>query len=140
MKKLLVILMVLALLFSIGACGAGDETLKTEGQDAEGTAAVPDDETDPAGGPAQQGGAGTFDTISAFSDEWNRLNNLHGAAVNAYAGPNMLTVPLQLVMPALCFATGVQYEMLNINNTDGRMRGSCCLPDGRGMWKRAAAY
>lgn len=80
---------------------------------------------------------GTFDTISDIADEWSRLNNLHEQAVNDYQSDRM---PLmELVTPGMGFISGVQYDLLNMQNADGRFEGELMLAGWPGFIERKGA-
>ncbi len=83
--------------------------------------------SDSSGGDLSGGGSSTPAGnvgITAVVDEWTRLSELHSTAINGYTNATNYFVPLQLVMPALTLAMGVQYDMLNIYNADGHFEGN----------------
>jgi hypothetical protein len=66
---------------------------------------------------------GKFECISDISDYWNKLYTANEAAINAYEGMPIM----ELVTPGMCFISGVQYDILNIFNEDGRFEGNLML-------------
>lgn len=73
--------------------------------------------------------AGEFTCIVDVSDYWSSLYATNEKAVNEYEGLESLVV----VTPGLCFVTGVQYDILNINNVDGRFDGELLLAGYEGF-------
>ncbi|HWT76888.1 MAG TPA: hypothetical protein VN258_19480 [Mobilitalea sp.] len=69
------------------------------------------------------GNSGKFACISDIADYWNNLYTANEEVINAYEGMPIL----ELVTPGLCFVSGVQYDLLNISNVDGRFEGNLML-------------
>lgn len=63
-----------------------------------------------------------FETIADISEYWNELYNSNEGVINDYEVP-----VIELVTPGLCFITGVQYDILNIYNEEGRFEGDLML-------------
>jgi hypothetical protein len=72
---------------------------------------------------SEAGNPGKFESIADISEYWNNLYTSNEAAINAYEGMPIM----ELVTPGLCFVTGVQYDILNIYNKDGRFEGELML-------------
>ncbi len=76
---------------------------------------------------------GNFKTISDILDYWNALNKKHEEAINEYEG----FVTLTLVSAGLGFASGIQYDLLNLDNKDGRYEGELMLAGYDGFIEKA---
>lgn len=76
-----------------------------------------------------------FNNISDISDYWNDLYKSNEEAINNYEGMPIL----ELVTPGLSFVTGVQYDLLNIFNEDGRFEGNLMLSGYPGFEERKGA-
>jgi len=70
-----------------------------------------------------------FKTITDITNYWSDLYSVNEAVLNAYEGMPIM----ETVTPALCFITGVQYDMLNVNNIDGRFEGELMLAGFQGF-------
>jgi hypothetical protein len=66
--------------------------------------------------------SGTFKGITDMADYWNNLYTGNEAAINKMEAPL-----LELVTPSMCFVVGVQYDLLNLNQADGRFEGALML-------------
>lgn len=64
-----------------------------------------------------------FTKISDIADAWNKLYTGNETEINAYEGMPIL----ELVTPATAFITGVQYDVLNVENKEGRFEGELML-------------
>lgn len=84
---------------------------------------------DTGGGSASGGpsGAGNIESIAGIVEEWSRLSTLHEEAVNGYDNMENMFLPLQLVGPELTLALVTEYDLLNINNQNGRFDGTLML-------------
>lgn len=83
-----------------------------------------------AGGGSTGGSAPSADGLKSITDivnEWSRLSSLHEEAVNGYDNMDNMFLPLQLVGPELTLAMLAQYDLLNINNDNGRFDGTLML-------------
>jgi len=67
-------------------------------------------------------------TIVEFSDLWSNLYEGNEQAINNYEG-----VIFELIMPATSFITGIQYDLLNINNENGRYEGELMFAGYKGF-------
>jgi hypothetical protein len=72
---------------------------------------------------------GEFKSICDISEYWNDLYTRNEAVINAYEGMPIM----ELVTPGLCFVTGVQYDLLNIENKDGHFEGELMLAGYSGV-------
>lgn len=62
-------------------------------------------------------------TISDFSDLWGSIYGQNEAIINAYDE----MIIMELVTPPLGFLSGVQYDLLNLENKNGRFEGELML-------------
>jgi hypothetical protein len=62
-------------------------------------------------------------TITDLSDYWTSRYNNNEAAINAYEGMPIM----ELLYPGMCFLTGIQYDLLNLENNDGHYEGDLML-------------
>lgn len=67
--------------------------------------------------------SGDIASITDLSEYWNSLYKTNEAVINAYEGMPIM----ELVTPGLCFVTGIQYDLLNLYNEDGRFEGELML-------------
>jgi hypothetical protein len=72
---------------------------------------------------------GEFKSICDISDYWNDLYTMNEEVINAYEGMPIM----ELVTPGLCFISGVQFDLLNIENKDGRFEGELMLAGYQGV-------
>lgn len=121
------LLLCVALLFS--ACGGG----KTPQKPAEESASQPAKSAEPAA-PATPVRSG-LQKISDMSDAWGALYSQNEKAINDYNGMPIM----DLVTPALIFLGGVQFDMLNPDNRDGRFEGKLMLAGYKGFVEKAGA-
>lgn len=70
-----------------------------------------------------------FTEISDLADAWNDLYKQNEKAINDYEGMIMM----ELVTPGLAFVSGVQYDLLNMENKDGRFTGELVLAGYHGF-------
>ena len=117
MKKTIVLFLFLSLPLIFIAC-AGDKAAQPED-----TAATPVAAAEAETVPVQAQNTAEFNKISDFSNAWTGLYNQNEALINAYEGMPIMA----LVTPQLTFALSVQYDMLNLNNQDGRFEGKLML-------------
>lgn len=84
------------------------------------------------GGKKSEGqSSSSFKTISDYSEAWNELYKQNEAAINKYEEPIM-----ELVSPGLEFVSGVQYDLLNMENKDGRFEGKLMMAGFPGFLER----
>jgi len=73
--------------------------------------------------------------ISDLSDAWSALYKKNEKAINDYDGMPIMG----LVTPALTFASSVQFDLLNLNNQEGRFEGRMMLAGYQGFVEKAGA-
>lgn len=113
--------LILCLALVISGCGGSSNTGST-GDDA-GKQSVGTKKAD--------GSAANFNKISDFSEAWNDLYKQNEAVINKLDEPIM-----ELVTPGLEFITGVQYELLNMENKDGRFEGKLMMAGHPGFMEK----
>lgn len=125
------LLLCAALLFS--ACGGGKSPQKPAGESASASTTSASQTTDrtAAPAPAKTG----FQKIGDMSDAWSELYKQNEAVINRYEGMPIMG----LVTPPLTFVSGVQFDMLNMDNRDGRFEGKLMLAGYPGFVKKAGA-
>ena len=77
---------------------------------------------------------GTFKSITDIADYWNDLYTGNEAVINKMEIPMM-----ELVTPAMTFVVGVQYELLNLTQADGRYDGELMLAGYPGFIEKKGA-
>ncbi len=119
MSKLLgVFSLVLLMVVFFTACGGASPEPKSE------AVAVESTQAETAGSKSTQIAARTgFAKIADISEAWSELYNQNEAILNAYEGMPIMG----LVTPPMTFVAGVQYDMLNLDNLDGRFEGKLML-------------
>jgi hypothetical protein len=75
------------------------------------------------------GASSKIDTISKFSDELTNTQKLTEDIIDAYDGMPILA----LVTPQLSLISGIFYELLNIDNKNGRFEGKIALSNNPGF-------
>lgn len=120
MKKLIALALCFILVFMVGACGAKDQPAAQVGEQNETTV---QEQPSEAAGSANEA-KGEFNTIGNLADEWNRLYKLNEDAVSSLQSMDELLMAMELTTPALAFVSGVQYDLLNLQNSDGRHEGT----------------
>jgi len=131
-KKTIVILLTILMMLTLASCGVRkslDEKIAekvTEGVINKATG----DETASS---KKSGGqsSSSIKTISDYSAAWNEVYNQNEAAINKYDEPIM-----ELVSPGLEFVSGVQYDLLNMENKDGRFEGELMMAGFPGVLER----
>ncbi|HNT29414.1 MAG TPA: hypothetical protein PKL83_00500 [bacterium] len=118
-KMTVVFMLCVAVLFS--AC-TNDKTEENDTPDATGQEEV-EQRQDQDNDVDQIADSGAITTITAYANSWNDLYGENEEAVNNYEGMPII----ELVTPALAFITGVQYDLLNMDNQDGRHEGTLML-------------
>lgn len=122
-KKTIIILLTTIMMLTLASCGVKqsmDEKIAekvTEGVINKATGGE-------AASTKKAGGQSSFNlkNISDYSEAWNELYNQNEAAINKYEEPIM-----ELVTPGLEFVSGVQYDLLNMENKDGRFEGKLMM-------------
>jgi len=139
-RKLMLFSFFLCFVLLLTACGgssgpepAGGESAAEEAEVSGGEApeAEPAKEK-PSGVPGPKSG---FEKITDIADAWNALHSQNEKAINDYEGMPIL----ELVSPGLAFVTGVQYDLLNMDNKDGRFEGKLMLAGFDGFVEKAGA-
>lgn len=111
--KLLVMSLFLCMTLMVSGCGGSSDSEPAGGEPAAPAA---------AGDKAEQQSSSDFKQISDFADAWNAAYEQNEAAINSYEVPIM-----ELVTPGTEFITGVQYDLLNMENKDGRFEGELMM-------------
>jgi len=106
----------------ISGCGGSSDTSST------GTA---DQNQTTSSKKADGQSSSSFKKISDYADAWNEVYNQNEAAINKYDEPIM-----ELVSPGLEFVSGVQYDLLNMENKDGRFEGELMMAGFPGVLER----
>ncbi|MCX6557730.1 MAG: hypothetical protein NTW95_09935 [Candidatus Aminicenantes bacterium] len=114
----------IALLFS--ACGGGKSPEEPAGEQA------------PASQPAENTAAPAaaksgLQKIGDMSDAWSDLYKQNEAVINSYDGMPIMG----LVTPPLTFISTVQFDLLNIDNKDGRIEGKLMFAGYNGFVEKA---
>lgn len=131
-KKTIVILLTILMMLTLASCGVRqslDEKIAekvTEGVINKATGGE-------AASTKKAGGQSSFNlkNISDYSEAWNELYNQNEAAINKYEEPIM-----ELVTPGLEFVSGVQYDLLNMENKDGRFEGKLMMAGFPGVLEK----
>lgn len=120
MKKILSIVFVLVLTISIAGCGASKDTAGSSANQssASGTSTSSDSKT-----------SGKIDTITKFCDALSAEQKLTEQIINNYEGMPIL----ELVTPQQNLAAAVFYELLNMDNKEGKFEGKFGLSDHNGF-------
>lgn len=139
MKRIFIVVAILVCIaITLTGCGGSSKDNKKEKEtvtnnSADGTKDNSVKESDPANDADPTGitttpdqpatnGSGTFKSITDMADYWSNLYTGNEAVIN-----KMETPLLELVSPAMCFVVGVQYDLLNLNQADGRFEGDLML-------------
>lgn len=111
--KTLALYIILCMAVVISGCGGSSDT----------SSSGVDDQKQAASSKKSDGQSSSgFKTISDYADAWNEVYNQNEAAINKHEEPIM-----ELVTPGLDFVTGVQYDLLNMENKDGRFEGELMM-------------
>lgn len=70
-----------------------------------------------------------YQMISDLAGYWNDLYTANEAVLNAYEGMPIM----ETVTPGLCFISGAGYDLLNLENADGRFEGDLMLSGYKGF-------
>jgi hypothetical protein len=73
--------------------------------------------------------------ISEYSDLWNELYTQNEAVINRYEGMPIMG----LVTPPTTFVTTIQYDLLNLENQDGRFEGKLMMAGYPGFVEKTAS-
>jgi hypothetical protein len=129
MKKIIMVFstfLCISLLFT--ACSGGKSPQTPSGDST--SASQPVDST-AAPAPAKSG----FQKIGDIADAWNDLYKNNEAVINKYEGMPIMG----LVTPPITFIASVQFDLLNINNKDGRIEGKLMFAGYNGFVEKAGA-
>jgi len=110
--KLLALALILCVTMGVSGCGGSSDSEPAGDQAAAPVSSGEKADQQPNG----------FTKISDFADAWNEAYNQNEAAINSYEVPIM-----ELVTPGTEFITGVQYDLLNLENKDGRFEGELMM-------------
>ncbi|HZX47541.1 MAG TPA: hypothetical protein VFF83_09735 [Clostridia bacterium] len=139
-RKLMLFSFFLCFVLLLTACGgssapepAGGESAAEEAEVSGGEApeAEPTKEK-PSGVPGPKSG---FEKINDIADAWNALYSQNEKAINDYEGMPIL----ELVSPGRAFVTGVQYDLLNMDDKDGRFEGKLMFAGFDGFVEKAGS-
>lgn len=157
-KKVTIVFLIICIIFTVCGCGVSrnvnedlpDGVSDLSGNNEDEQAAdqqtadkQPADEEaqadESSDAPAESGedktaGKDGLNQISDFSDAWNNRYTMNEAAIN-----NCEEVMLELATPGLQFVTGVQYDLLNMDNADGRFDGELMLAGYPAFLERAGS-
>jgi len=133
-KRWISTLTMISALSLLAACGGGSDSgtpttnstpaaQSTPADSAQSSAKPAATDASKAAAPATNASKSDAQTITAFSNEWSALNKKHEKAINSYDGMPII----EIVAPGLAFVTGVQYDLLNSGNQDGRFEGKLVL-------------
>jgi hypothetical protein len=138
-RKLMLFSFFLCFVLLLTACGGSSP------ETAGGEASPADTEVSGGGAPEAElakeepsgvsGSKSGFEKITDIADAWNELYNQNEKAINDYEGMPIL----ELVSPGLAFVTGVQYDLLNMSNKDGRFEGELMLAGFDGFVEKAGS-
>jgi hypothetical protein len=129
MKKMTMVfsaILCVSLLFS--ACGSGKAPEKPGADSA--SASLPAEST-AAPALAKSG----MQKIGDMADAWNELYKQNEAVINRYDGMPIMG----LVTPPMTFISTVQFDLLNIDNKDGRIEGKLMFAGYNGFVEKAGA-
>ncbi len=124
MRRAVTCLLLGAASWAVG-CGKGEAPKKPDAETATKSAA-------PA--PASPSKAG-MQKISDFAEAWSTLYKANEKPINEYQGMPVL----ELVTPPLSFATAVQFDLMNMDNKDGRFDGKMMLAGWKGFVEKSGS-
>lgn len=128
--KMIVLSIFICFMLLLTACGGGT-----------GSKAVPEGSTQvkidapKAKEPSKSAEKSGFQKISDISEAWDELYTQNEKAINNYTGMPMM----ELVEPGLAFVSGVQYDLLNMDNKEGRFEGKLVLAGKKGFIEKTGA-
>jgi hypothetical protein len=127
-KTMMVVSAFLCVSLMFTACGGGKAPEKPGADSA--SASLPADST-AAPALAKSG----MQKIGDMADAWNDLYKQNEAVINRYDGMPIMG----LVTPPLTFVSTVQFDLLNIDNKDGRIEGKLMFAGYNGFVEKAGA-
>lgn len=113
--------LILCMTLVISGCGGSSDSKSTGGKSAN---TEKTDKQSPS----------KFQKISDYADAWTTLYSQNEAAIN-----NNDDVIMELVTPATEFISGVQYDLLNMENRDGRFEGELMMAGFPGFLDRSGS-
>jgi hypothetical protein len=129
-KRMMVFFTLLCVSLVFTACGGGKSPQKpAEDSSSASQPAATASALEQA--PAKSG----MQKIGDMADAWNELFKQNEAVINKYEGMPIMG----LVTPATSFITDVQYDLLNLDNKDGRIEGKLMLAGYNGFVEKAGA-
>jgi hypothetical protein len=151
MRKIFIVISILlcfTLLFT--GCGGTSEPADSDGgNEAEEVADAETEEEDieeetSEGEESQEGeevisegvtveGESDYQMISDLAGYWNDLYTANEAVLNAYEGMPIM----ETVTPGLCFISGAGYDLLNLENADGRFEGDLMFSGYKGFVEKS---
>lgn len=129
MKNGIVCCLMLLVTFAFVACGGSEPAPQPESSVKETAEQTPIQE--PA---AQTVSGNSLSKLADFSEMWSGLYAQNEAVINQYEGMPIM----ELVTPATTFITAVQYDMLNLNDQDGRYEGKLMMAGYQGFMEKTA--
>jgi hypothetical protein len=126
-KEAIVFIVFLSVALSFSGCGKSSE------KPAADTAVVqPPSAAVPAAPSSAKAG---MQKIGDMADAWSSLYSQNEKVINGYEGMPIM----ELVTPPTTFIATVQFDLLNINNKDGRFEGNLMLAGYAGFVEKAGA-
>lgn len=125
-KKYLIFSLLLCIALLITACGGSSNQERAE-QSVEPKEKVETEK--PVKEEKSVSKASKIKTIGEFSELWDNLYKANEKVLNEYEGMSIM----ELVTPSTCFISGVQYDLLNIDNKDGRFEGELMFAGYQGF-------
>ena len=128
MKNKLMVFFIFSCLLTFSGCGGGTSSEKPA---AEQPAATPSAGSTAAALAVKSG----LQKIGDMADAWNDLYKQNEAVLNGYDGMPIMG----LVTPPLTFVSTVQFDLLNMDNKDGRVEGKLMFAGYNGFVEKAGA-
>lgn len=122
MKRIFVIILLSILAISLVGCGATNDTTNKEQSSNESDANTSANST----------ATGKIDSITKFTDAFTTEQKMTEQIINDYDGMPIM----ELVTPQLNLASGVFYDLLNLDNKEGRFEGKLGLSDNTGFTEK----
>jgi hypothetical protein len=126
-KRIMAFTVLLSVALVFIACGKGKSQQAPAGEAASASQPVK-----PAA--AAQAGTGMV-KIGDMQEAWGALYKQNEKAINDYEGMPIMG----LVTPQLSFVASVQFDLMNLNNQDGRFEGKLMLAGYQGFVEKAGA-
>lgn len=129
-KRIIALTVLLFVAVWTSGCGGKDASQAPSGETA--SAAKP---AETAAAPAPEAGKKGFQKIGDFMDAWSALYNQNEAVINGYEGMPIM----ELVTPPTTFIGTVQYDLLNLEDKNGRFEGTMMLSGIKGFVEKAGS-